>query len=580
MDKVNLPKGVRYIFNVDGRDKIVSLDQFQEGGRYVCSSTDHFVKLDYTKTEKPQWSTTRKLEDTQFAARWDTDGIGSRESRDFIKPKLVTIIRNGIKPRKAIRILLNKKTAHSFDQVLNDITNAIKLDSGAVRKIFTLNGRQVVNLADFFGDEDVFIAYGPEKYSHDDFDLDSEECKYLMNSAKSATTYQKYRRSYASVHSPVSRRISSPSYCLRELSPSNSSQSSFSESTPMLFNKRSRPRSLSQARSGSYQNGYSPSTPILPKNIADKYEVGRMIGDGNFAVVHECLNRQTKEEYALKIIDKNKCKGKEHMIASEVAILRRVKHENIVQLLEEFDYENDLYLVMELIKGGDLFDAIASATKYTEKTASGMVHNLASALCYLHSLNIVHRDIKPENLLVVEHEDGTRSLKLGDFGLAVEAKEPLYTVCGTPTYVAPEILAETGYGLKVDVWAAGVINYILLCGFPPFVSQNNDQDELFDQILAGKFEFTSPYWDDVSDSAKELIVHMLQVNPDDRYSAAQVLEHPWVVDDLAFDTDMQTTVSHELSMHFDHKPKSSLKSAGIALIAITALDKEKKFSLR
>ncbi|OBS79646.1 hypothetical protein A6R68_22152, partial [Neotoma lepida] len=129
---------------------------------------------------------------------------------------------------------------------------------------------------------------------------------------------------------------------------------------------------------------------------------------------------------------------------------------------------------------------------------------------------------------VYEHQDGSKSLKLGDFGLATIVDGPLYTVCGTPTYVAPEIIAETGYGLKVDIWAAGVITYILLCGFPPFRGSGDDQEVLFDQILMGQVDFPPPYWDNVSDSAKELINMMLLVNVDQRFSALQVLEHPWV----------------------------------------------------
>lgn len=158
-----------------------------------------------------------------------------------------------------------------------------------------------------------------------------------------------------------------------------------------------------------------------------------------------------------------------------------------------------------------------------------MIYNLANALSYLHSLNIVHRDVKPENLLIFQHQDGSKSLKLADFGLAVELKEDkIFEVCGTPTYVAPEILSESGYGLKVDVWAAGVIVYILLCGFPPFANDDNDQDDLFDQILSGHFEFKKPYWDEISNAPKELISKMLIPDPDLRFSARQVMDHPWV----------------------------------------------------
>jgi doublecortin-like kinase 1/2 len=157
-----------------------------------------------------------------------------------------------------------------------------------------------------------------------------------------------------------------------------------------------------------------------------------------------------------------------------------------------------------------------------------MINHLLSALAYLHNLNIVHRDVKPENLLVEFESDRIRLLKLGDFGLACEVTRPLFTVCGTPTYVAPEILAESGYGLKIDVWAAGVILYILLCGYPPFVSQDNDQEKLFDCILSGQYDFPDEYWKDVSNLAKELIQNMLQLAPELRFSAEDVLDHPWL----------------------------------------------------
>lgn len=287
------------------------------------------------------------------------------------------------------------------------------------------------------------------------------------------------------------------------------------------------------------------------------------------------MDRYTGKEFALKIIDKAKCCGKEHLIENEVSILRRVKHPNIIMLVEEMETATDLFLVMELVKGGDLFDAITSSTKYTERDGSAMVYNLANALRYLHSLSIVHRDIKPENLLVCEYPDGTKSLKLGDFGLATVVEGPLYTVCGTPTYVAPEIIAETGYGLKVDVWAAGVITYILLCGFPPFRSENNLQEDLFDQILAGKLEFPAPYWDNITDSAKELISQMLQVNVEARCTAGEILSHPWVSDDASQENNMQAEVTGKLKQHFNNAlPKQNSTTTGVSVIMNTALDKE------
>lgn len=291
----------------------------------------------------------------------------------------------------------------------------------------------------------------------------------------------------------------------------------------------------------------------VPIVVEIRYEVGRIIGDGNFAVVREGVDRRTKNRFALKLIDKKRCQGKEVVLESEVQVLSRLRHPNVVKLYDVIDANSILCLVLELVEGGDLFDAIAAAGKFSELEAKRMTSDLASALTYLHSLNIVHRDVKPENLFVVNLPDGMRSLKLGDFGLAEETHEPLYTVCGTPTYVAPEILLETGYGLKVDVWAMGVILFILLCGYPPFVSPTNDQEELFEIILSGQFEFASPYWDDASRPAKDLIALMLQTDPELRYSAAEVLQHPWSTDEdeVEDDSEWEDRRNSHLGLHFD-----------------------------
>ncbi|KAM6179058.1 serine/threonine-protein kinase DCLK1 isoform 3-T3 [Rhynchocyon petersi] len=598
-DNVNLPQGVRTIYTIDGLKKVSSLDQLVEGESYVCGSVEPFKKLEYTKNVNPNWSVNVKTTSASRAVSSLATAKGSpsevRENKDFIRPKLVTIIRSGVKPRKAVRILLNKKTAHSFEQVLTDITDAIKLDSGVVKRLYTLDGKQVMCLQDFFGDDDIFIACGPEKFRYqDDFLLDESECRVVKS-----TSYTKIapssRRSATKSPGP-SRRSKSPA-STSSVNGTPGSQLSTPRSGKSPSPSPTSPGSLRKQR-GSQHGGSSTSlasTKVcssmdendgpgeealeegfqIPATIAERYKVGRTIGDGNFAVVKECVERSTAREYALKIIKKSKCRGKEHMIQNEVSILRRVKHPNIVLLIEEMDVPTELYLVMELVKGGDLFDAITSTNKYTERDASGMLYNLASAIKYLHSQNIVHRDIKPENLLVYEHQDGSKSLKLGDFGLATIVDGPLYTVCGTPTYVAPEIIAETGYGLKVDIWAAGVITYILLCGFPPFRG-GDDQEVLFDQILMGQVDFPAPYWENVSDSAKELITMMLLVDVDQRFSAVQVLEHPWVNDDGLPENEHQLSVAGKIRKHFNTGPKADSTAAGVSVIATTALDKERQ----
>ncbi|XP_044057376.1 serine/threonine-protein kinase DCLK1-like isoform X2 [Siniperca chuatsi] len=598
-DNVNLPQGVRTIYTIDGTTKITSMDQLVEGESYVCASIEPYKKVDYTKNVNPNWSvgarTAVSIRDPSSLGSAKTGCPEAKESKDFIKPKLVTIVRSGVKPRKAVRILLNKKTAHSFEQVMTDITDAIKLDSGVVKRLYTVDGKMIACLQDFFGEDDIFFACGPEKFRYqDDFNLDESECRV----AKSAS----YGRlpSLQGRSSPrgggMSRRSKSPSStgsangtAGSQLSTPRSGKSpSPSPTSPASLRRRQGSQhsgsSLSLASTkvcSSMDEGDGPEAepmdeyPSVPASITERYKVGRTLGDGNFAVVRECVERCTGREYALKIISKDKCRGKEHMIQSEVSILRRVKHPNIVLLIEEMDTHSELYLVMELVKGGDLFDAITSSNKYTERDASSMLFNLASAIKYLHSINIVHRDIKPENLLVYEHHDGSKSLKLGDFGLATVVNGPLYTVCGTPTYVAPEIVAEMGYGLKVDIWAAGVIMYILLCGFPPFRG-GEDQEALFEQILRGLLDFPSPYWDNVSDTAKALITGMLQVEVDQRYTAVQVLDHPWVNDDGVSENEHQLLVAGKIKKHFNTGPKLNSTTAGVSVITTTALDKEKQ----
>ncbi|KAM9386894.1 serine/threonine-protein kinase DCLK3 [Phaethornis superciliosus] len=263
-------------------------------------------------------------------------------------------------------------------------------------------------------------------------------------------------------------------------------------------------------------------------DVEKYYEIGRTIGDGNFAVVKECRHCDSNQIYAMKIVDKSKLKGKEDMMESEILIIRSLSHPNIVSLIDVYETEAEIYLILEYVPGGDLFDAIIESVKFTEHDAAVMITDLCEALVYIHSKNIVHRDLKPENLLVQHNADKSTTLKLADFGLAKQVTKPIFTVCGTPTYVAPEILAEKGYGLEVDMWAAGVILYILLCGFPPFRSQERDQEELFKIIQLGHYEFLSPYWDNISAAAKDLITRLLIVDPQKRYTARQVLQHPWI----------------------------------------------------
>ncbi|CAJ1084029.1 serine/threonine-protein kinase DCLK3 [Xyrichtys novacula] len=273
---------------------------------------------------------------------------------------------------------------------------------------------------------------------------------------------------------------------------------------------------------------HSDCSDVTLADIERCYEIGRVVGDGNFAVVRECCRRDNRQTLAVKIIERSKLIGREHMMQNELSLLGSLCHPRIVRLFAHHHTPTHSYLVMELVSGGDLFEAISERGKFAEAEAGLMVSDVSDALHFIHSKSIVHRDLKPENLLVECVTADICRLKLGDFGLAMVVTEPVYTICGTPTYVAPEILCETGYGVAVDVWALGVILYILLCGFPPFRSRDRDQEELFQLIKQGQLHFLSPYWDPISEEAKGLVRALLQPDPTVRLTAEQTSLHPWV----------------------------------------------------
>jgi len=214
-------------------------------------------------------------------------------------------------------------------------------------------------------------------------------------------------------------------------------------------------------------------------------------------------------------------------LATEMEILKQVDHPNIIRLKEIIDTKNCLFIVTELVTGGELFDKIVELGQYTEHSAAALVSKMVSAISYLHDKNIVHRDLKPENLLLKDQSD-ICEVKIADFGLSkiVGNTIMMQTACGTPGYVAPEVLNATGYDKEVDMWSIGVITYILLCGFPPFYNEN--LPELFEQIMSADYDFPIDYWKDISETAKDFIRKLLVVDPKQRLTGKTALQHPWL----------------------------------------------------
>eukprot|EP00298_Acanthocystis_sp_HF-20_P012315 c19829_g4_i2.p1 GENE.c19829_g4_i2~~c19829_g4_i2.p1 ORF type:complete len:356 (-),score=102.97 c19829_g4_i2:18-1034(-) len=262
------------------------------------------------------------------------------------------------------------------------------------------------------------------------------------------------------------------------------------------------------------------------KNISDLYNVGKELGSGGFSVVKVGTCKTDKSEWALKLIQHTVYKKNKDQTEKEVEMLAMLDHPGVVKLREVVTTQRYFVIVMELLNGGELFDRIVSRDKYNENDAKVVAKTMLEILQYLHSHDIVHRDLKPENLVFNRPGDDAE-LKLTDFGFATpySPKQKLTATCGTPEYVAPEILNEQPYGPAVDMWSAGVIIYILLCGFPPFYGDNDD--ELFERICSCNFKFLSPYWDRVSDEAKSLIRALLEVDPKKRLTADQALQHAW-----------------------------------------------------
>lgn len=229
------------------------------------------------------------------------------------------------------------------------------------------------------------------------------------------------------------------------------------------------------------------------------------------------MYRQVSPTFILTLNRQSLDDDEENSLQLEVEILSEVDHPNVVKLIEIYDEGAVLFLVMELMSGGELFDRIVEKEAYSEKEAASTIKPIVDAIRYCHDNGIVHRDLKPENLLY-ETEEQTSIIKISDFGLARFVQEELATTaCGTPGYIAPEIVEGKGYGKEVDYWSIGIILYIMLCGFPPFYDDNNQK--LFEAITSCKYEFPSPYFDKVSDSAKDLISKILVRDPKDRLNA-------------------------------------------------------------
>ncbi|CAI5740362.1 unnamed protein product [Peronospora destructor] len=308
----------------------------------------------------------------------------------------------------------------------------------------------------------------------------------------------------------------------------------------------------------------SSSTPTAQKGkgkVTDTYTLGKVIGSGAYSVVRESVHKISNRRFAIKCIKRaDLSTDDDAAIQFEVAILHQMHHPNIMTLEEVFVEPEYYYLVTEFVGGGELFDRIVEKTFYTEKEARDLVKILIQAIQYCHAQNVVHRDLKPENLLLMSADDDA-SIKLADFGFAktvTKNESELVTTCGTPGYVAPEILEGASYGKPVDIWSIGVITYILLAGYPPF--HDDSQPVLFKKIRKGKYYYDSPYWDNVSTDAKEFISKMLVVNPNDRATAEDLMQHKWIIGTDVATVPLTSALTELRRFHARKKFKAAVHS--------------------
>ncbi len=270
--------------------------------------------------------------------------------------------------------------------------------------------------------------------------------------------------------------------------------------------------------------------PENPRKAEENYKVICKLGKGSFGSVYKVIYIKSSNIRAMKVIKKSSInyQDDERVFLKEIEILAKTEHPNIIKIIEYYKDEINYYIITEYISGGELYEAISKCNKFNESKAAYIMRQILSALNYLHSFGIVHRDIKPENLLVEKSSDkDSINIKLIDFGTSnyVTEKKNLTLKVGSPYYIAPEVLKKN-YNKKCDIWSAGIILYIMLIGKLPFHGKNTE--ELFNNIKKGVFDKTCEEWNSISNSAKDLILKMLEYNPEKRFSAQECLDHTWI----------------------------------------------------
>ncbi|XP_017270428.1 caM kinase-like vesicle-associated, like isoform X2 [Kryptolebias marmoratus] len=290
-------------------------------------------------------------------------------------------------------------------------------------------------------------------------------------------------------------------------------------------------------------------------DVTDKYEFGQVLRAKEFCELCLAKDRLTEKVFVCKKFLKKDGRKVRKAAKNEIMILKLVNHPNILQLIDTFETRKEYFIIQELATGGDVFDWILDQGNYTERDASNVIKQVLEAVAYLHSLNIVHRNLKLENLMYYTENNHNRVV-LRDFYLSRFENGPITEPCGTPEYLAPEVVARHRYGRPVDCWAVGVIMFILLSGNPPFYDETEEENTdlhnriIFCRIVAGDFEFDSPYWDDISAAAKELVCRLMEVDQMLRVTAQDALRHEWIAGNGASEKNLKDGVCAQFEKNF------------------------------
>ncbi|XP_017356212.1 caM kinase-like vesicle-associated protein isoform X2 [Cebus imitator] len=292
-----------------------------------------------------------------------------------------------------------------------------------------------------------------------------------------------------------------------------------------------------------------------PSEVTDRYDLGQVIKTEEFCEIFRAKDKTTGKLHTCKKFQKRDGRKVRKAAKNEIGILKMVKHPNILQLVDVFVTRKEYFIFLELATGREVFDWILDQGYYSERDTSNVVRQVLEAVAYLHSLKIVHRNLKLENLVYYNRLKNSK-IVISDFHLAKLENGLIKEPCGTPEYLAPEVVGRQRYGRPVDCWAIGVIMYILLSGNPPFYEEVEEDDyenhdkNLFRKILAGDYEFDSPYWDDISQAAKDLVTRLMEVEQDQRITAEEAISHEWISGNAASDKNIKDGVCAQIEKNF------------------------------